>query len=440
MVALLAALPAGPGTGAPGSLAAQSASTLWLRGPSGERHAVSVASHRGYAALPAGALARAGWRAVRSGADLVRLEQGVTGGGTGGTAARLEFRPGSPFFRWSGRVLQLADDPYLMGDELYLPLQFVAEVLPRELGELYAWDASSRVLSVTSPELWEAGAALAAATDGVGGPGGEASAPAGGAGADPEPVRVPERPSDPTRVVVIDPGHGGRDPGAVGSGGVREKDVALALGLALARELRRVPNLEVHVTREDDVLVPLWQRGERATRWKGERPGIFVSLHANALPTNRSIRGFETYFLAEARTDHARRVAAIENAPLGVPGGDEERGAPAEDPDLSFILRDLGNLDHQHWSALLAEMIHEELDPVHPGPNRGVKQGPFAVITNALMPAVLVEIGFLTHRQEEQLLERSAFREDAAVALARAIVGFFERYPPEQGLPVGSRP
>ncbi len=417
VAALLVGLVAALLAGSVASLAAQP-STLWLQGPSGERHRLSLADHRGYAAVPAGALARAGWRVVRAqGDELVRLERGE--------AERLEFRPGSPFFRWNGRVLQLAHDPYVMGTRLYLPLQLLIELLPAELGDVYAWDADARILSVRSESVWEEGGTLAAAAeDGVG----EASR------SEP-PAR--ER-DDPTRVVVIDPGHGGDDPGAVGSGGVREKDVALALGLAVARELRRFPNLEVYVTREEDILVPLWQRGERATRWKGERPGIFVSLHANALPSNRSIRGFETYFLAEARNEHARRLAAIENAPVGLPGEAGENGT--ENPDLGFIIQELRTLDHQHWSALLAELINEELDPVHPGPNRGVKQGPFAVITNALMPAVLVEIGYLTHREEERVLERQTFRDDAAAALARAIVGFFERYPPERSRSMGSRP
>ena len=111
---------------------------------------------------------------------------------------------------------------------------------------------------------------------------------------------------------------------------------------------------------------------------------------------------------------------------------DNENG---EDNDLHFILRELRNLDHQHWSALLAELVQNELKVVHPGPNRGVKQGPFAVITNALMPAVLVEVGFVTNREEERLLSRSDFQVDIAKALTNAISDFFGRYPPGQTMP-----
>ncbi len=233
---------------------------------------------------------------------------------------------------------------------------------------------------------------------------------------------------DPVRVVIIDPGHGGRDPGSSGAGGVREKDVALAVGLALARALDSVPDLEVHMTRDRDVSVPIWERGEIATRLKGEHPGILISIHLNSLD-DREPRGVETYFLSEARTDHERRVAALENAPLAVEGGD---GGAARnlDPGLDFILNELRNLDHIHWSADLAGVVQDELAMVHPGPDRGVKQAPLAVITNALMPGVLVELGFVSNGDEERVLADPGFQSQAAAAIAQAVQTFFRRYPP----------
>jgi hypothetical protein len=101
-----------------------------------------------------------------------------------------------------------------------------------------------------------------------------------------------------------------------------------------------------------------------------------------------------------------------------------------DDPLLAGILRDLITHDHQHWSALLAEMVQRELGTFHPGPDRGVKQAPFAVLTNALMPSVLVELGFITNREEERLMTRPEFHRDRPEALARAIRAFFDRYPP----------
>ncbi|MEQ9569123.1 MAG: N-acetylmuramoyl-L-alanine amidase [Longimicrobiales bacterium] len=235
---------------------------------------------------------------------------------------------------------------------------------------------------------------------------------------------------DPVRVVVIDPGHGGYDPGSVGPGGVEEKEVALAVGLALARALDTVPDLEVHLTRDRDVSIPIWERGDMATRLKGDRPGVLVSIHVNSLD-DANTRGVETYFLSQARTEHERRVAALENSPPA--GGGDGGAARTADPGLAFILNELRNLDYMHWSADLAAEVQRHLAEVHPGRNRGVKQAPLAVITNALMPGVLVELGFVSNRAEERLLADPDFHGEAADALARAVVEFFERYPPRAG-------
>jgi N-acetylmuramoyl-L-alanine amidase len=188
------------------------------------------------------------------------------------------------------------------------------------------------------------------------------------------------------------------------------------------------------MTRDRDVLVPLWERGPQATLLKGARFGVFISIHVNSSPTSPAVRGFETYFLSEARTEHEQRVAAIENAPLQREA--ELDGSNVEDVDLGFIFGDLQKFDHQHWSSLLAEGIQAELEDVHPGPNRGVKQGPFAVITNVIMPAVLVEVGFISNREEERALSRGEFQREVAMALAQGVRRFFERYPPGQGVAV----
>jgi N-acetylmuramoyl-L-alanine amidase len=236
-------------------------------------------------------------------------------------------------------------------------------------------------------------------------------------------------------VVVIDAGHGGEDPGTVSRGGIREKNVALGVARAMAAELKRSGGFDVVMIRDGDTFVPIWDRGARATTAKGERHGIFVSIHANSAAGRGSpARGYETYFLSEARTEHERRVAAIENAPLGVDAAPEGSGG-----DLGFILRELKNLDQQHWSSLLAEMVQQEVGRVHPGPDRGVKQAPLAVITNAIMPAVLVEIGYLSHPEEAKLIGEAGFQEEAGKALARAVTRFFQRYPPGSGPAGGGR-
>ena len=368
-----------------------------------------LAAHRGYPALRAGALLSLGWQMEDRGTRVLLRHR---------TGIELTFVPGSPYLDWDGDVFQMAQVAYRFDNELHVPLQLVVDLFPGLLPRAYEWDRERRILRVSER------------------PSGGLSEPAGASAVSEESLSTdPPDPSPRTRaprVVVIDPGHGGDDPGAVGAGGTQEKEVALEVGLALARLLEEDPELEVRLTRDRDLLVPIWERGEQATEWKGDRPGVFVSIHANALPGRPGVRGFETYFLSEARTEHERRVAAAENAPLFRDQG-EDQFPPPQDPLLAGILRDLRTFDHQHWSALFAELVQRELRTFHPGPDRGVKQGPFAVITNALMPSVLVEVGFLTHREEEQLLAHPDFHGDTADALARAIREFFQRYPAGSG-------
>lgn len=323
----------------------------------------------------------------------------------------MEIQPGAPFILLDDTWAQLVAPPYELGDSLFLPVQVFTDLLPDRLPAHYAARGSHGLL-IRQDSLWDAGTGSARSR-----PGGNA------------PVEM-ARPLDPrddgVRVVIIDPGHGGVDPGSLGGRRTREKDVTLAVGLALAKALEGEPGLEVHLTRDSDVLVPLWERGEMATRLKGDRYGIFLSIHANAV-TRRDVRGVETYFLSEARTEHEARVAALENSVVELERG--RTSGPAQG-ELGAIISDLRNRDFQHWSSDLAGRIHAELAQVHPGPDRGVKQGPLAVLTNAMMPSVLIEVGFITHPEEERLISDPAFHEDVAEAVAEGVKDFFRRYPP----------
>lgn len=343
-------------------------------------HTVPLDRSQGFAAFPATALTEVGWRVGRT-ADEWRVDHPLS-------SVQVTLQAGSPVVSWGAGLVQLTYAPYEREGELYLPLQFATDVIPDRVSSRFRADGSTR-LEVVLPGSSRADAA------------------------------------DLRFVVVIDPGHGGEDPGAMGVGGTREKDVALAFAKVLADSLRARENFEVHLTRETDVLVPLWQRGEDATRLKGDRPGVFLSIHANAL-ARREVRGVETYWLSEARTEHERRVAALENAPLAL----ERPQLVHEDPGLGFILNELRNHDHQHWSSELAGLVQGALAGVHPGPNRGVKQAPLAMLTTALMPSALLELGFITHRDEERLIASSDFHRRAAGALAAALEAFAERYPP----------
>lgn len=402
---------------------AQGMPRLTVEWADGSVRQVGVELGHGYAAVRLELLEDLGWSVVEAeGSVEISAADEIS----------ISMRTGTPFFRWDGVVLQLSDGPYREGDLTFVPLQFLTDFLPRRLPGLYDFDGPTSTLRAGDLELLgDDAAGMASGAVDVSVPEETGGAPQASDGG--EPVGLPTGPSryDGVRVVVIDAGHGGFDPGALGPDGIREKNVALGVATGVAEILRRDPNLEVHMTRDDDTFVDLWERGQRATEIKGERPGIFVSIHANSFPARRTTTGFETYFLAEARTEHERRVSAIENAPLSLQGQDID---PEEMPDLDFILRELRNFDHAHWSDLLAGLVQDEMEDFHPGPNRGVKQGVLAVLTNALMPSVLVEVGYLSNAAEGRLLGEASFHRDSAEAIAAAIASFFERYPPGNGI------
>lgn len=320
---------------------------------------------------------------------------------------RIELVADVPVVVVDDAVVQLALAPVDAAAGFYVPLQLFTDVLPDRAPDLMISDGSSwRAIVVDSDAVSASPRMQPTASD---------------------PDLLPVTTVSGPRVIVIDPGHGGPDPGAVGPTGVREKDVALAVGTRLAAELMGDPDFEVYLTRREDELVPLWERGPTATELKGERPGLFLSIHMNSV-SNRSVRGFETYFLGEARTEDARRLQALENAAMAF--GDRQGVDLSADPELGSILNELRNFDHQHWSADLAAEVQTALEGVHPARNRGVKQGLLAVITNSIMPSVLIELGFISNPEEEQMLASEEFQQEAAEAIADAVREFFERYPP----------
>ncbi len=200
---------------------------------------------------------------------------------------------------------------------------------------------------------------------------------------------------------------------------MREKDVALAVARQL-KTLLRERGYVVYMTREADTLIDLADRPRLANAWKGEDPAaLFVSIHANS-HRRSSARGFETFFLSEARTEDERRVAEAENAAVKY-----ETGRSADADPVALIAASLRNDFYQRASNDLAEVIQLNVARVHPGPNRGVKQAGFRVLVGALMPAVLVETAFLSNPREAGLLAQNEFREDVARALADAIEAYF---------------
>jgi len=234
----------------------------------------------------------------------------------------------------------------------------------------------------------------------------------------------------PTRrhVVVVDAGHGGPDNGMQGPIGsarkVYEKNITLAVSKVL-RDALKERGIDVVMTRTTDTLIALSDRGKIANQAKGD---LFVSIHVNAAnPRWKSpgaARGFETYFLAEAKTEDARRVEAMENESIRF----ETTVDASRDDPLGFIIRDMAQNEHLRESSRLAELIQGGMKSVHPGPNRGVKQAGFRVLVTAFMPAVLVEIGFGTNAAEAAWMTSEAKQQQLAAQLADAIVRYLAEY------------
>ncbi len=225
----------------------------------------------------------------------------------------------------------------------------------------------------------------------------------------------------PIRRVVVDAGHGGHDPGAIGPSRVREKDVTLAIAKRLAGRLKKA-GFEVVMTRADDRYVALEERTAIANTRRGD---LFISIHANANP-RRALAGTETFVLNVSDDRYARRLAARENgAEL------EEEG---EGTEAARILSDLDAKASTDASRRLAAVVQRELvgsTRRRYGESRdlGVKSALFYVLLGARMPAVLVETAFISNRQEEKRLASPAYQELAADALARAVVQFARREP-----------
>ena len=321
-----------------------------------------------------------------------------------GAAARVtlgdrvfEFDVGSPFFRYDGAAYPLVGAPYIARDTLFLPLHWLADHVPRLLADRYRWNPWLARLDERGPP---AGAAAAVPT--------------------PNPITGLRL----AHTIVVDPGHGGIDPGNPGltlPRGITEKDITLGIGKLLRAELVR-RGLSVVLTRATDTLIdlasrPLFCRADC---------DLFVSIHVNAMPAGRrqtQVNGVETYFVSDAKTEDQKRVAQMENDALRF------ETSPAAGP-LGFILNDLQLNEYLRESARLAELVQGKVAAVHPGEDRGVQQAPFLVLAAARRPSILVETGFATNRGDGAFLGSALGQRKISNAIADGIVAYlleFER-------------
>jgi len=241
------------------------------------------------------------------------------------------------------------------------------------------------------------------------------------AGAGQAPPPLPET----LPVIVIDPGHGGVETGAIGAGGLQEKAATLAIGQRLAATLPRALPCRVVLTRDADSLVSLDDRTSIANH---EKAALFLSIHANSSRA-AGVRGSETYYLSLEASDKLAQEAANRENEAPPAEATPPPGTP-NNKDLDFILWDLAQTAHLKESSELAETIQEELNVVSGTENRGIKQAPFRVLVGATMPAVLIEIAFISNPDEEKKLASLDFQQSVADAIAKAVSRFFARRQP----------
>ncbi|MFO7896887.1 MAG: N-acetylmuramoyl-L-alanine amidase [Candidatus Cloacimonadales bacterium] len=225
------------------------------------------------------------------------------------------------------------------------------------------------------------------------------------------------------RRIVIDPGHGGKDPGAVGySRKTYEKDITLKVAQKLKNHLEKNLEVEVYLTRSRDEFISLQARTEFANQNEAD---LFISLHCNA-HRNSKAKGVEVYYLSTATTDEARAVEALENSVVYDFEGGE--AAVQQYNDLEFILADMAQNEHLEESYKLSTYLQDNLVLKTQNYDRGVKQANFYVLRGAYMPAVLIEIGFLSNPEDEKKLKTEQYQNKVVQSIYESVKLFKLKY------------
>jgi N-acetylmuramoyl-L-alanine amidase len=323
----------------------------------------------------------------------------------------MELRDQLPYARVSGQIVPLAAAPFVVDGHLLVPFEIVAELLPRIATDRVRYNPARAELRFTGSAAPSSVALI---------PASEATAKRAS----------PSRPGTRAhkRRIVVDAGHGGVDNGMRGPIGgswtIYEKNITLAVAQKLDTALR-ARGMDVTMTRTRDTLIALDDRGRIANEVHGD---VFVSIHVNAAnlawKKPAAARGYETYFLAEAKTEDAKRVERMENESVHF----ETSSSSEKDDPLTFIKLDMAQNEHLRESSELAAMIQRRLGLMHPGPSRGVKQAGFRVLVTAYMPAVLVEIGFGTNAEEARFINNPARQREIANSVATAVGEYLDHY------------
>ncbi|GHS89762.1 hypothetical protein FACS189487_10610 [Campylobacterota bacterium] len=216
-------------------------------------------------------------------------------------------------------------------------------------------------------------------------------------------------------IVMIDAGHGGRDTGAIGIGNTAEKEIVLKIAIAAAKSLKEL-GYDARMTRDKDKYVSLQNRTGEANKIKAD---LFVSIHANACPPPKKLDGIETYFLSPANSERAKEVAALENGVV------ENMERYSKETFLNFLNRELVVSSNKLAIDIQRSMLYYARESFSGVSDGGVREGPFWVLVGAQMPAVLIEVGYITHKEEIKRVTNESYQQAIADGIALGIDSYF---------------
>jgi N-acetylmuramoyl-L-alanine amidase len=326
---------------------------------------------------------------------------------------RLAFVQGMPFYLVNDTLRQMPAAPVRDGGLLYAPALMLASVFSRATGDSILWRESDSAMVVSAR-------APAAAVE-------KPSADTVKVAKVRDTVTRSKQPQqEVVRTIVIDPGHGGMDPGAIGQSGIEEKKVVLDIALALRDLFKKKTKLTVYLTRDSDRFIPLVDRTRFANEKKAD---IFVSIHANSIEGNKKkkdgTRGYKVYFLSEAKNEEDKLAAMRENAVI------ELEDKTHKYDNLQDILIDMAGNEYlresQDFSIMVTESFSSCLKTI-PRLHLGIGQANFWVLNGTYMPSVLVEVGFISNPQEEKDLSDPPVQKSIASGIFEAVMNFKKKY------------
>jgi N-acetylmuramoyl-L-alanine amidase len=333
---------------------------------------------------------------------------------------RFLFVQGMPFYLVNDSLRQMPSAPFRNNGLLFAPAVMLADILSRAIGDSIAWrDSDSTFTVMVRPAIAPVQkpepdtVAVVQSRDTAVRPHDSVSK-----------VKQPQQ--EIVKTIVIDPGHGGMDPGAIGQSGIAEKTVVLEIGLALRDLFKKKTKLTVLMTRDSDRFIPLVDRTRFANEKKAD---IFVSIHANSIEGNKKkkdgTRGYKVYFLSQAKNEEDKLVAMRENAVI------ELEDKTHKYDNLEGILVDMaGNeflRESQDFSIMVTQTFSSSLKAI-PRLSLGIGQANFWVLNGTYMPSVLVEVGFISNSQEEKDLADPSVQKSIASGIFEAVMSFKKKY------------